>query len=166
MATYEINININGDIQGESQITGNARTLGEDKSSNKVSNSSKALGNYIASQTIKPFINQATNYIVSNVELTTGSTQLQQKVDFAMEAVNTGISAWSNAAAGAALTTSMGLGGPIGIGIGLALTAVTKGMDIIFKQQQINLKREEENRQINYLTNRAGPAFNSSRRGE
>ena len=105
MATYEINININGDIQGESQITGNARTLGEDKSSNKVSNSSKALGNYIASQTIKPFINQATNYIVSNVELTTGSTQLQQKVDFAMEAVNTGISAWSNAAAGAALST-------------------------------------------------------------
>lgn len=165
MAQYEINININGDIKGESQITGNAQTLGEDKSSNKVSSSGKALGNYIASQTIKPFIQQATNYVISNVELTTGSTQLQQKVDFAMQAVNTGISAWSNAAAGAALTTSMGLSGPLGIGIGLALTAVTTGMDIAFKQQQINLKSEEESRQISYLVNRAGPAFNSSRRG-
>lgn len=164
MATYEINININGDIQGESQITGNAKTLSEDKSSNKVSSSSKALGNYIASQTIKPFINQATNYVVSNVELTTGSTQLQQKVDFAMEAVNTGISAWSNAAAGAALTTAMGLGGPIGIGIGLALTAVTKGMDIMFKQAQLDLGKQRENIQRSYLKDRMGVSFTQSRR--
>src|SRR5574344_819599 len=104
MAKYEINININGDIKDTNPITGQAQSIAEDKSSNKVNSSTKALGNYIASQTIKPFINQATNYIVSNVELTTGSTQLQQKVDFAMQAVNTGISAWSNAAAGAALT--------------------------------------------------------------
>lgn len=165
MAQYEINININGDIKDTNPITGQAQSIAEDKSSNKVNSSTKALGNYIASQTIKPFINQATNYITSNVELTTGSTQLQQKVDFAMQAVNTGISAWSNAAAGAAITTAMGLGGPIGIGIGLALTAVTKGMDIAFKQAQINLKRDEENRQISYLVNRAGPAFNRSRRG-
>ena len=165
MAQYEINININGDMQDSNQMTGQAQSIAEDKTSSKVSSSTKALGNYVASQTIKPFINQATNYITSNVELTTGSTQLQQKVDFAMEAVNTGISAWSNAAGGAVITASMGLGGPIGIGIGLALTAVTKGMDIAFKQAQINLKRDEENRQIAYLVNRAGPAFNSSRRG-
>lgn len=164
MAQYEINININGDIKDTNPITGQAQSIAEDKSSNKVSSSTKALGNYIASQTIKPFINQATNYIVSNVELTTGSTQLQQKVDFAMQAVNTGISAWSNAAAGAALTASMGLGGPIGIGIGLALTAVTIGMDIMFKQQQINLNKGIEDKQRAYLQDRMGVAFTQGRR--
>ena len=164
MAQYEINININGELTDSNGIAGNG-TFQNTNSDDKTASASKALGKYVVAQTIQPFIQQATNYIVSNVELTTGSTQLQQKIDFAMQAVNTGVNAFKNAQAGAVLTMAMGMGGGLGIGLGLALSAVSFGMDTLFKQQQINLKSEEENRQIAYLTNRAGPAFNSSRRG-
>lgn len=160
MAKYEININLNGDI-----AEGQTEEQKREGDAAKVSKATKHLGKYVAAQTIQPFIQQATNYLVSNVQLTTGSSQLQEKVNFGMQVMNMGVNAYKNAQAGATLTMAMGLGGAAGIGIGLALSAVSFGMDTMFKQAQINLRNNEESSQRAYLVNRAGTAFNMSRRG-
>lgn len=167
MAQYQININLNGDVgSGEGKVSSSHDIGTDNKTDKKAIASTKALGKYVATQTIQPFIQQATNYIVSNVQLTTGSSQLQQKVDFGMQVVNAGVSAFKNAQAGALLTASMGLGGPVGLAIGLSLSVASIGMNIGFKQAQLNLKEKEEGHQIAYTQNRFGSAFNMSRRGE
>lgn len=163
MATYEINININqadgsGLISGGTDLT----AASSQKTDNK---GTSALGKYIATQTIQPFIQQSIGYVAGNVELITGSKSLQQRTNFAMRSVNLGIEAFKNAQAGVAVATALGMSGAVGGVLGIALTAVTTGIELLFKSSQLSLEKQEEDRQREYLRQRSGLAYSQSRRG-
>lgn len=164
MASYEINININQDgdnslISTEANGTNNA---GKGNNGNK---GTSALGKYIATQTIQPFIQQSIGYVAGNVELITGSKSLQQRTNFAMNSVNLGIEAYKNVQAGAAIASAVGMSAFAGGILGLTLTAITTGIDLMFKSSQLSLQKQEEDRQRSYLKQRSGLAYSQSRRG-
>lgn len=155
---YNINIYLNDEAE-TSSITGSASSdFGKEKTT---SAGTKALGGYIASQMIQPFVDKTIQHVTSNVELTTGSTQLQKKVDFAMTAVNKGLGLVSAMAGGMAMTG----GHPAGLAIGATIWAINEMVNIGFNQRELNLKREDAEIQRGYLINRMGPAYNMSRRG-
>lgn len=157
---YEINININGDVEAEQ--TGISKSTG---TSNENDKAQKQLGKYIASQTIQPFIQEVKTQVTQNVQLVTGSSELQNRINLGFEAVQFGVNTYKNAQAGAVITSSMGLGGGVGIALGLALTAITTAMQISFNQLQINLQKRMENYQLEQVRSRAGIAYNKSRSG-
>lgn len=155
---YELRIVIDEGGGTSSQIAGSSSSGGNETTATPVK-SQASLATFVATRAIKPFISQAKNFLVNNVELMTGSTELQQRVDFAMQAIDAGASVISTTAAGSAI------GGPIGGAVGFVVGIVQQLTGYFFEQQQINLERRSEDRQISYLQNRAGPAFNMSRRG-
>lgn len=160
---YEINININGEIDG----LGGSGVGQVDTTPKADDNASKQkrLGKYIAAQTIEPAIQKSISYITSNVELMTGSIAQQQRTDAIMQGISLGTTAYTNVAGGVAMATSMGMSSVAGGVIGLAITAINIGLDILFKQAQINLKETQEDNQRTYLYTRAGIAYSQSRRG-
>lgn len=160
---YEINININGEVDGlggsgVGQV--DARPKADDNESKQ-----NRLGQYIKAQMIEPAIQKVISYTTSNVELITGSSALQQRTDLTMQGISVGVNAYKNAQGGAVVATSMGMSGGVGAVIGVALTAINTWLDIAFKQAQIDLKSAEQSRQRSYLNSRAGMAFSQSRRG-
>lgn len=164
MATYEINININQDGDNSLISTGanGTNNAGVGNNGNK---GTSALGKYIATQTIQPFIQQSIGYVAGNVELITGSKSLQQRTNFAMNSVNLGIEAYKNVQAGAAIASAVGMSAFAGGILGLTLTAITTGIDLMFKSSQLSLQKQEEDRQRSYLKQRSGLAYSQSRRG-
>lgn len=164
MASYEINININQDGDNSLISTGanGTNNAGMGNNGNK---GTSALGKYIATQTIQPFIQQSIGYVAGNVELITGSKSLQQRTNFAMNSVNLGIEAYKNVQAGAAIASAVGMSAFAGGVLGLTLTAITTGIDLMFKSSQLSLQKQEEDRQRSYLKQRSGLAYSQSRRG-
>lgn len=160
---YEINININGEVDGlggsgVGQV--DARPKADDNESKQ-----KRLGKYIAAQTIEPAIQKSIGYITSNVELMTGSIAQQQRTDAIMQGISLGTTAYTNVQGGIVMATSMGMSGGVGAVLGLAMTAINVGLDILFKQAQIDLRRAQEDNQRAYLYTRSGIAYSQSRRG-
>ena len=163
---YEINININRDIGNGSAVNGSSASdisnVGDDK---QLANQ-KRLGKYIAAQTIQPMIQKSISYVTSNVELQTGSKAQQQKTDAIMQGVSMGVDTYKNAMAGATIVSSLGGSAMVGGALGIALSVLNFGLDVMFKQQQLNLRREHEDYQRSYLYSRSGIAYSQSRRGD
>lgn len=162
---YEINININ-DNTGNAGVNGSGTSPIENAQSNKVDVNAKRLGKYITAQTIQPMIQKTISFATSNVELQTGSIAQQQKTDAVMQGVSMGVDTYKNAMAGSAIVASLGGSAMVGGALGIALSVLNFGLDVLFKQQQIELKKEHENYQRAYLYNRAGMAYSQSRRGD
>lgn len=162
---YEINININSDVE-ETQTAGGMSKTSSTSASDSVEKGQKRLGKYIASQTIQPFIQDVKTAITQDVGLITGNTELQDRINFGFEAVQYGVNTYKNVQAGAIIGSQVGIGGGAGAVIGLALTAINTMMNIAFKQVQIDINRRLENYQLEQTRSRAGVAFNRSRRGE
>ena len=159
---YEINIYLNGDVE-ESATKGVSKGSGEKDSTEKYQ---KQLTKYVASQTIQPFIQEVKSAVTQDIELITGQTELQQRVNLGFEAVQFGVNTYKNAQAGALITTGLGMGGGVGAVIGVALTALNTSMQIMFNQIQLNIKRQQENYQLQQTRSRQGIAYNRSRRGD
>lgn len=162
---YEINININGDIDEESTAKGVSKTKGtsEDEKQEKAQ---KRLAKYVSSQTIQPFIQEVKSAISQDIQLITGNDELQQRVNFAFQTVQFGVNTYKNAQAGAIVSTAMGAGAGVGAVLGIALTALNTAMQIGFNQLQINLRSKIENYQLQQTRTRQGIAYNRSRRGD
>lgn len=159
---YEINININGDVESPETTQGVSGTSGQG------SEQEKALKNftkYISAQTIEPFIANVKQNVTQNIQIVTGNTDLQQRVNFAMETVQFGVNTYKNVAAGAIIGTQLGIGGLTGGILGLALTAVNTAINIGFEQQRLNLQERMENYQLEQSRSRFGSAYNRSRSG-
>lgn len=159
MANYTIDININGDFEAGSTggVAGsNATQTTPQATKNK---NVKGLGTFVATQVAKPFINTAINTYVSNIELSTGSYALQQKANSVMQAVATGINIAGMAGAGLIIA------GPFGAVIGGLVAIAQEGINYAGNVWQANLNKQIEDRQIQYLVNRMGPAYNGSRSG-
>lgn len=163
---YEINININGNMEDVGAVGGSGVSPISNTQSDKVDGNAKRLGKYIAAQTIQPMIQKTISFATSNVELQTGSIAQQQKTDAIMQGVSMGVDTYKNAMAGASIVASLGGSAMAGGALGVALSILNFGLDVMFKQQQIDLKKEHEDYQRAYLYNRAGMAYSQSRRGD
>lgn len=157
---YEINININGDVELE-----DAQGLSKSQTGSEQEKATKNLGKFISAQAIEPFIANVKNQVTQNIEIVTGNSELQQRVNFAFEVAQFGTATYRNAQAGAVIGSSLGLGATTGTIIGLALTAVNTAINIAFKQQQIDLQTRMENFQLDQTRSRFGTAYNRSRSG-
>ena len=158
---YEINININNVDADVAQTEGVSKST----ASNEQEKSIKKLGAYISAQTLEPFIANVKQNVQQNIQIVTGSADLQQRVNFAMETVQFGVNTYKNVSAGAIIGKSLGIGGLAGGVIGLALTAVNTAMNIMFEQQRLNLQERMENYQLQQSRSRLGSAYNRTREG-
>lgn len=161
---YEINININGNVED----LGSAQTspgLSKSPTNNEQEKAAKALGKYVAAQTIQPFIQNVKTAVSQNIGIVTGSTELQERINFGMEVVQFGVQTFQNAQAGATLGASLGIGSGAGALIGLSLTAITTMMQIDFNRLELKLKQQMEGYQLQQVRERAGAAYNKSRLG-
>lgn len=168
----EINIYLKGDETtptSEDAVTGSGGGIkGLSQAGTDVSKQNKAmasLGKYVASQTVSVFLGNVKSAISSNIGLKTGKTELQERVNFGMEVAQQGVNTFKNAMAGRVLATSVGLSGGIGTAIGVALSAISYGINTYFRQQQLGIQENLENRQINQTLSRNGAGYNKSRSG-
>lgn len=147
-------------VEGISQVS---TTQGDGTPSNTVDLA--PLRKYVASQTIDVFLNNTTSLISSNIGLITGRTELQQKVNFGMQAVQQGVNTYKNAQAGAVITSTMGMGGTVGAVIGVVASILNLSINKSFRQAQLQLQQGLENKQLQQITTRAGANVNRSREG-
>ena len=145
-----------GDIKGLSQA-------GKDAA--KKDKAMAALGQYVSSQTVSVFLGNIKSTVSTNIGLKTGKTELQERINFGMEMAQQGVNTFKNAAAGATVFAAAGMSGPLGAVIGVALSAISYGINIAFRQEQLNIQASLENRQINQTLGRNGAGYNKSRSG-
>lgn len=118
------------------------------------------VGRYIAARTIEPMINAAATAVISNVGAYSGSVQMQQRVDLAMKGVQLATSTVSNVAGAMAM-----IGGPVGIGVGLAISALGVAISYTQKEIQMNINRIAEDQQRAMMKARLTGSYNGSRGG-
>ena len=154
---YEIKISLDDNITGESPIAGDDKPSDTDKGKNKDKLKAKATA-LVAYGIVKSFATQIVNDRVSKVELRTGSRDLQERANFINGIAQKGLSFAENIGTGAFF------GGGWGAAIGLAVSVAQTGLDLVQKQEELNLRRALENQslQLNYI--RAGAS--GSRRYE
>lgn len=157
---YEINININGDIE---EVNSKGNVAGVSKTADNKEKAQQALAKYISSQTIEPFIQNVKTQITQNVQTVTGNSELQQRINFGFQAVQFGVNTYKNAQSGALVANAAGFSMSTGVLIGIALTAVNAAMQIGFSQYQINLEKRMESYQLRQVRDRQGVAYNKSR---
>lgn len=155
--------------KSEDTVTGSGSNIpGMSQAGTDVSKENKAigaLGKYVASQTVSVFLGNVKSAISSNIGLKTGKTELQERINFGMEIAQQGVNTFKNAMAGKILATSAGFSGGAGAVLGVALSAISYGINTAFKQQQLNIQENIENRQINQTLSRYGAGYNKSRSG-
>jgi hypothetical protein len=158
---YEINININNvggeEVEEQSGVSSKATNTEQQKAV-------KAMGKYVASQTIQPFIQTVKSNVSQNIQTVTGNSDLQRRVNFGMETIQYGLNAFSNAQAGIGVVTALGGTATGGVVLGLALTAIQTGIEVINNSIQIELQERMENYQLQQIRERSGAMFNRSRR--
>lgn len=168
----EINIYLKGDEtspKSEDGVTGtgaDVKGLSQlAKETAKQNKATQAAAKYVASQTVSVFLGNVKSAISSNIGLKTGKTELQERVNFGMEIAQQGVNTYKNATAGATVFAAAGMSGGVGAVIGVALSAISYGINLAFKQQQLNIQESLENRQINQTLGRNGAGYNKSRSG-
>lgn len=167
----EINIYLKGEgaVPGEDDVTGTGADIDEiskaEKEAKKKEKAMSALRKYVASQTISVFLGNVKGAITSNIGLVTGKAELQERINFGFEVAQQGVNTYKNAAAGATVFSAAGLSGGVGAVVGVALTAISYGINLAFKQQQLNISENLENRQISQTLSRNGAGYNKSRSG-
>ena len=157
---YEINININGDIEEASAGGGNVAGMSKVNADAKAA---KALGKYVAAQTIEPFIQNVKTQIAQNIQIVTGNSELQQRVNFGMQAIQFGVNTYKNAKAGMVVASSLGASAAGGAALGVALSVLSATMNIMFNQSKLDLQKRIESYELKQVHDRQGFAYNRSR---
>lgn len=158
---YEIDININGaELEGNDYTPSQDGTIGKQSDANK---GYKALGKYIVGQTIQPIIQNTRSYVSQNIGMLTGSKELQERVNFAFQTIDAGLSLYNAGQAGVVLASSLGMSAGAGFGIGVGFALLNMGINIAFNQAQIDTSKRLEDAQIQQINRRGGLAFNKSR---
>lgn len=167
----EINIYLKSDEQGPKSADGvvgssdNIPISKPEKETIKQNQALASLGKYVASQTVSVFIGNAKSSISQNIGLITGKSELQQRVNFGMGIAQETVNTVKNASAGATIASTLGVAGWVGAVVGVALSAISYGMNLNFKNRQLEIQEGLENRQINQTLSRYGAGYNKSRSG-
>lgn len=157
---YEINININNiggeEVEEQSGVSSKATNTEQQKAV-------KAMGKYVASQTIQPFIQTVKSQVTQNIQVVTGRTELQQRVNLGLEMLQFGLNTASTIQGGVTAGLALGIGAGAGAGIGIALAVINTGIEIAGNAIQLNIQERMENYQLQQTRERAGVMFNRSR---
>lgn len=131
----------------------------------KEPNYAAKLSNMLASKTIEAGLKRVVSFAVNNVQLVTGSSEIQQKVNTAMQIANYGSQTLSNVATATTYAAGLGLSSGAGVAIGVALSLAQIGMDYAERSAQLRINQIIENRRMEQIRSRAGYGFNRSRVG-
>jgi hypothetical protein len=115
---------------------------------------------------IQPFIQKTENMVLNNVQTNTGSSEITQRTQIAMNVVNFAVKTGVSVLSGMSIASALGVAGPIGAAIGAAIAIGTSVFNYISNANEINNKRLIENEQLSVLRGRAGIQYNRSRGGE
>lgn len=143
--------------------TGISTSTTSGNQTDKLEKTRKRLGQYVASKTVGTFINNTKSALSQNIGMITGRKELQERVNFAMSAIQIGEEFKSNAVGTAQLVSTLGGSAVSGAVLGVVLTAVNYGINTAFKAQQLALSENLENQQIKYVNSRLGASYNRSR---
>lgn len=159
---YEIDININGAEFQNDTLQVDETGASKDKQ-NDAGKGFKAIKNYIKGQAITPIISNVKTSLSQNIGLITGSQELQERVNFGLQLVETGQSLYNSAQGGMVFASALGLSAGAGAGIGVAFGLFQIGLQTAFRQAQLNIRQNIEDKQISHTRSRMGAGFNKSR---
>ena len=111
----------------------------------------KFIGNSIAFKELSGLAKRSVSFYVTNIGLTTGNSESQQRAEFALNTLGT--------------LGTVGISLATGNYVAAALIAVHTATNIYFNQKQIDLEQRIENESLALSRQRAGVAFNRSRMG-
>lgn len=152
--TYQLYIHIDGDVVDD----------GVSKNKNE-----GGLGSVTAMtvyHTVQPFLSTAETLIQNDVKTYVGSEQVSQRVSIGMSLASKSIEVGANVASGVSLASALGLGTGAGAVIGIAMSVIKEGLNILQRYKELENKRIEEQESLSVLRGRAGIQYNQSRGGE
>lgn len=140
--------------QAEPQGTTAGQGVSQSKAENKADKGAVVAG-LVAVQQVMPYVNSAVNFGVSQIHMTTGSAELQQRAQIVTGMASTAISIGLGAA----------VGGVPGAAISAALAALQSS--ITFAQNSIVLNQQKvlEGENLRLKSSRVGMTVNRSRSG-
>jgi hypothetical protein len=140
--------------QAEPQGTTAGQGVSQSKAENKADKGAVVAG-LVAVQQVMPYVNSAVNFGVSQIQMTTGSAELQQRAQIVTGMASTAISIGLGAA----------VGGVPGAAISAALAALQSS--ITFAQNSIILNQQKvlEGENLRLKSSRVGMTVNRSRSG-
>ena len=109
----------------------------------------------VAVQQVMPYVNNAVNFGVSQIQVTTGSAELQQRAQVVSGAVSTV----------ASIGLSAAVGGVPGAAIAAALSALNFAITSIQRSYEINVQKNLEGENLRLKKSRVGMTVNRSRSG-
>lgn len=109
----------------------------------------------VAVQQVMPYVNNAVNFSVSQIQVTTGSAELQQRAQIVSGAVASVVSIGLGAA----------VGGVPGAAISAAMTALQSAITAAQRSFEINVQKKLEEENLNLKKSRIGMTVNRSRSG-
>lgn len=140
--------------QAEPQGTTAGQGVSQSKAENKADKGAVVAG-LVAVQQIMPYVNSAVNFGVSQIQMTTGSAELQQRAQLVSGMASTAISIGLGAA----------VGGVPGAAISAALAALQSSITTVQRINTINLNRNIERENLDRKISRVGQSVNRSRTG-
>lgn len=140
--------------QAEPQGTTAGQGVSQSKAENKADKGAVAAG-LVAVQQVMPYVNSAVNFGVSQIQMTTGSAELQQRVQIVTGMASTAISIGLGAA----------VGGVPGAAISAALAALQGSISFVQNSIAINTNRRIERESLDRKISRVGQSVNRSRTG-
>lgn len=164
MASYEININLGGGGSGKGNDDEDKTKVPskEDKTAGQIAGSVMM---YVATKTVQPFIRQAVSNYSSQINIVSGKKSVAEKINLGMEMATQAINSVSTATAGYAMGKTMGIGGAKGSILAIAISAITSGIQLAFKNSEMQARKQMQNLQAQMVQGRAGTNVNSSREG-
>ena len=140
--------------QAEPQGTTAGQGVSQSKAENKADKGAVVAG-LVAVQQVMPYVNSAVNFGVSQIQMTTGSAELQQRAQIVTGMASTAISIGLGAA----------VGGVPGAAVAAALSALQSS--ITFAQNSIILNQQKvlEGENLRLKSSRVGMTVNRSRSG-
>ena len=124
------------------------------KEAKKTSQKAVAAG-LVAYREISPYISQAVQFQISQIEVTTGSAETQRKAQFLSSAIGTGVSV---VVAGFA-------GGPAAAAAAAGMAAIQGITSAFYRSMEIQNQKMRENENLALRKSRLGLATNRSRTG-
>lgn len=125
----------------------------------------RAVKNFARTQIIRPFINTAQNVITTKVNIISGQQQLKERWDALGTIAQSGVAVAGAISGGVALASALGMSNVLGAVIGASALVVGKSLDLLKESNRISSLKYLEDKQTQQLEQRAGYAFNKTRRG-
>ena len=158
--TYQITVKF--ESEGKKSPIAGSGTTPTDTGGGGVSDTRKAIGKGLISYRsyVKPFVNQLVSQQINTVSLRTGAQELQDRLSFGYQMIQSGVNMVESIAIGAMM------GGAAGAVVGAVMSVTTTAISYANKQQTIRYEQNLENISLQGVHERSGgytPSASGSR---